>query len=201
LKLVETGLLGWLDRNYEGSLTKALQAVYPDHKWEPWQFAKVEDGFWDSIENQREFLASLHTPLGIFELAQWYRVTAHELKANGGRGLLQRYNGSMRDMLLATYPRHPWQEWRFLYKTTGNDTPVEAEDTRRHHLQGFMDNLAVKLSLKELDDWYRVSQKEVRRNKLISNLNLHFNHRFYLCSFRPLGPVTSWLVSVACCLP
>src|SRR5689334_19327407 len=39
-----------------GSISRLLQNVYPNHKWYPWKFAHVTRGFWNVIENQKEFM-------------------------------------------------------------------------------------------------------------------------------------------------
>jgi hypothetical protein len=140
---------------------KALKKTYPKHEWEAWQFAKVEDGYWDDIENQREFLTSLQKTLSIYDMPQWYRVTSAEIKAHGGAGLLKRYQGSMRDMLVTVFYRHAWQEWRFHVKDSDSKYGGSEMQERQRSLRGFLDSIAVKLSLRVFDDWYRVSVKEV----------------------------------------
>jgi hypothetical protein len=42
---------------YNGnSLSKALAAAYPEHKWEVWKFSQVPKGFWKDDNNARNFL-------------------------------------------------------------------------------------------------------------------------------------------------
>jgi hypothetical protein len=52
-----------------------LTAIYPEHEWIPWKFAKVPKNFWDSKENQRKFLQYTFTELGLKDMEDWYKVS------------------------------------------------------------------------------------------------------------------------------
>lgn len=51
------------------SLVKALRAAFPEHKWHSSRFAEVAGrqprGFWNSIENQREYVEAMEKQLNI----------------------------------------------------------------------------------------------------------------------------------------
>lgn len=48
-----------LHAHYNGSPSKALQSVYPEHNWLPWRFSYNPNGFLDICENQRHFFEYL----------------------------------------------------------------------------------------------------------------------------------------------
>jgi hypothetical protein len=41
-------------RAYDNSLFKALSEAYPEHKFLPWKFAPVDQGFWQVSDTTRE---------------------------------------------------------------------------------------------------------------------------------------------------
>jgi hypothetical protein len=84
------------------------------------------------MDNQREYFASLATELRVTSLDDWYRVSMADLAALGGTlisllgghclliigrleaGFVRRhYGSSLQAALLAIYPSHPWETWKF----------------------------------------------------------------------------------------
>jgi exopolyphosphatase/pppGpp-phosphohydrolase len=55
------------------------------------------------------------------------------------------------------YPQHRWQGWRF-EKVSQGYWKQQPDDTIRE----FMDDLGAKLSIRTLEDWYRVSWVQLR---------------------------------------
>lgn len=51
-----------------------LSTVYPEYPWLPWKFAKCPDGYWDDINNQRQYMDWLGQSLGFKELSDWYSI-------------------------------------------------------------------------------------------------------------------------------
>lgn len=98
---------------YQFSLFNALQNVYNEIKWEREWFEylpKYPDSYWDSTENQRNFLDSIASEYHIRQSRDWKRVSKTVIKNKGGQGLLSRYNNSLLDALKAVYPRDQWDE-------------------------------------------------------------------------------------------
>eukprot|EP01027_Heterolobosea_sp_BB2_P018850 GEZU01026495.1.p1 GENE.GEZU01026495.1~~GEZU01026495.1.p1 ORF type:complete len:840 (+),score=185.05 GEZU01026495.1:594-3113(+) len=144
-----------MNSHYGSSLIRALQVIYPEHPWEPWRFARLPQGFWDDLCNQRQFFDRIAQQLGIRELDGWYDVTAQEVLARGGSGLLNNhYAGSLVQALKAVYPEHQWNEWRF------SSLPRGFWEDPKNQRQ-FFDRIAVALNVAQLDDWYRVTTREV----------------------------------------
>src|SRR5688500_5103672 len=59
---------GILYRCYNGSPSKALQTVYPEHNWTLWRFGRTPKGFWEKSENRRNFFDWLAHHLGFKEM-------------------------------------------------------------------------------------------------------------------------------------
>jgi hypothetical protein len=74
------------------------------------------------------------------------------LTAIGGDGLLDRYQGSLVNILSSVYPEYEWLPWKF-EKSTQNFWESVNNQKR------FMDWAAKKLNIKEMSDWYKVSLK------------------------------------------
>eukprot|EP01122_Echinamoeba_exundans_P011235 TRINITY_DN4400_c0_g1_i1.p1 TRINITY_DN4400_c0_g1~~TRINITY_DN4400_c0_g1_i1.p1 ORF type:complete len:204 (-),score=27.30 TRINITY_DN4400_c0_g1_i1:483-1094(-) len=88
---------GSVIRHYYGSnLARALAAVYPDHEWLPWRFPSVPRTIWLSMEMRNKFREYAMRQLRIATEADWAAVSAQQIAALGGRGLLQHYGGSIK---------------------------------------------------------------------------------------------------------
>jgi len=62
--LLENGASSLLSK-YNNSLSKLLENVYPEMKWDPLKFASLSRGYWNKMENQRKFLDELGQKLGV----------------------------------------------------------------------------------------------------------------------------------------
>jgi len=88
--------------------SKLLQEIYPEHKWILRKFGTVPKGYWDSLENQRDFVEWLGIKLGFKMMEDWYKVNVKDIAGNGGGGLLLKYTGSPHKLLEAIYPQQDW---------------------------------------------------------------------------------------------
>ena len=102
--------------HYNGSLMKCLMKVYPEYDWKIWKFEKVPQKFWSEIKNQREFFDYLGKKLNIMNWEDWYKVSAHLIRENGGSGLIDLYG--MHSVTRA-YPEHKWKYWKFIRVESG----------------------------------------------------------------------------------
>jgi hypothetical protein len=102
---------------YNNSLCKALQTIYPEHKWEMWKFKQSPKHYWDDIKNQRIFFDSVAKKLGIEKMEDWYTVKNRDVRDLKVDGVLSRYRGSLIRALKSIYPEYEWKEWRF-FRTT-----------------------------------------------------------------------------------
>ncbi|MFN7094184.1 MAG: hypothetical protein ACK4M7_02365, partial [Burkholderiales bacterium] len=102
-----------LSNIYKGSTFKLLRTIYPSYDWKPWKFTKTGNGFWKSIENQREYLDWFKKEAGIASNDDWYKLTSRDIRKWGGRALLKIYQDSVFKMLQSVYPEIHWLPWRF----------------------------------------------------------------------------------------
>lgn len=61
--------------HYNGSISKILQKVYPEHAWVEWKRSSgVSKNFWNIKSNQLEFFESIKIELNIKNFEDWYKV-------------------------------------------------------------------------------------------------------------------------------
>ena len=60
----QNGGSGMLWRQYGGSPSRALQAIYPEHVFLPWKFSSVSKLFWPQLENQIQFFDWVKNEVG-----------------------------------------------------------------------------------------------------------------------------------------
>jgi hypothetical protein len=88
---------GSVIRHYYGSkLSDALAALYPEHEWLPWRFPSVPTGIWTSMNVRNNFRDYATRQLRLSSEADWASVSAAQISALGGRGLLKYYGGSIK---------------------------------------------------------------------------------------------------------
>src|SRR3989442_1099115 len=71
--------------NFNGSPSKALQSVYPEHGWIIWRFNCVPNSYWENQENRKSFFDGLSRELGFKDMDGWCNVTLDVIYKNGGR--------------------------------------------------------------------------------------------------------------------
>lgn len=143
-------------QRYNDSLSTILTNIYPEHNWDPLRFTKVPQNYWASKANQRAFLDALARKLDFKEgeFGGWYNVSHRILRDNGGRGLLEHYNGSIAELITSIYPEHDWHIWRF------------PRGSSRVFLDPFVllqvvESVERALQIKSPQEWYRVSQEQL----------------------------------------
>ncbi len=134
-------------------------------------------GFWNATFNQRTFLDNLAKKLNITDTKQWYKINAVVVHQHGGSSLLQKYNGSIVNLLTTVYSeylvylislfcRYQWDLTKFVQIPHGYwDLPKQ---------RAFMDNLAKKLNIVKQEGWYNVTAAALKRHgahKLIAKYN------------------------------
>ena len=97
---------------YNGSLQKALSAIYPDYEWLPWKFSRISSTN-DKQENSRKFLESIAPQLNIKALDDWYNVTREDLLRFEGANKLLSHGGNVVKILSSAYPEQGWLPWKF----------------------------------------------------------------------------------------
>jgi hypothetical protein len=62
--------------------------AYPEVDWKPWLFIQVPHGFWNKLENQRDFFKYAEKHFNIQSPEDWYQVTTVSFNSIGGTHLL-----------------------------------------------------------------------------------------------------------------
>jgi hypothetical protein len=73
-----------LKRYYADSMRIFLGVVEPNHKWLPWRFPTITEGFWDDISHQRQFVTWVEKVLNIRTKSGWFHVSRADLDDLGG---------------------------------------------------------------------------------------------------------------------
>jgi len=100
---------------HNGSSYSILRTVFPDIDWLPWKFQKTPTVFWESSDNQRQYMKWLSGVLkreeGVPE--QWYSITREDIYSHYGRPLLSLYGDSPQRLLASLYPNSNFLPWEF----------------------------------------------------------------------------------------
>ncbi len=57
----------------------ALMTIYPEYTWKPWNFVYTPRGYFDTMENQKEFFDWLGNTLNITKLDDWYNIKTTDI--------------------------------------------------------------------------------------------------------------------------
>jgi hypothetical protein len=95
-----------INDKYYGSPSKLIQSVYPSHEWLIWRFDIVPKGYWNSLENQKQFMKWLEKKLHISNVKEWYRISMGDITRFSSRSLVDNY--SLAHLLSTIYPNHAW---------------------------------------------------------------------------------------------
>ena len=89
----------------------------------------------------------------------------------GGEGLVEKYKGSIINLLSAVYPEYDWLPWKF-----GKTPQAFWEDVNSQ--KKFMEWAGKELQIKEKNDWYKIANN-VKINKEKQSLNLPGFHKYW----------------------
>jgi hypothetical protein len=107
---------------YGGSLSAALESIFPDHPWQPWKFRKLRHRYWDAIqitsEPFRKYMLDYlgRDTLRIETLDDWYRVSTQQLRLVSAHGVIIKFGGLFH-ILRSLVPEHPWEKEKFSSKS------------------------------------------------------------------------------------
>lgn len=168
-------------KDFGESIPRALQCVFPDHRWLPWRFKKVPNGFWQDATNRKDFVEWLGKELKFERMEDWYSVTLEQIRRFGGRSLSERYGNSPAEILGAVFPDHRWQPWRFSCAPKGFWDSVD-------NARDFMEWMSKELNLADLGDWHDVSTEAIRKKGGWDLLNRYGGKLRLLSTLYPLHP-------------
>jgi hypothetical protein len=72
--LINLGGAG-LVHSYNHSLPQILFTIFPEIAWNAEKFEKSPQNYWDSVENQKNFVESAAIKLNVKIMSDWYNVT------------------------------------------------------------------------------------------------------------------------------
>eukprot|EP01114_Cavostelium_apophysatum_P004981 TRINITY_DN1548_c0_g2_i2.p1 TRINITY_DN1548_c0_g2~~TRINITY_DN1548_c0_g2_i2.p1 ORF type:complete len:367 (+),score=55.49 TRINITY_DN1548_c0_g2_i2:108-1208(+) len=137
------------------SKPKLLAWIYPEHKWNKAKFSRKPQHHWEDPKFQREFMEKLAKDLGFSRLEDWYKVKAADFIDNGGTTLLGIYGNSPSRVIRTLYDKElDWKEWKFehLSRNCWDDA---------QNVKEALEFVGQSLGVRHLEDWYRVSPKQV----------------------------------------
>ena len=101
--------------HYNGSPSKALLSVFPDHKWVLLKFNTPKE-YWDKKENQRVFFDKLKTSLKFTQLDDYYHLKRKITQRKPMIKLIVQKYGSPFAAMGAVYPEHNWDRAKFAWQ-------------------------------------------------------------------------------------
>jgi len=104
----------------------------------------------------RKFMEALGKEMRFQKMEDWYNLQLIDLDHHGGKFLIKWY-GSINKLVEQTFSEHKWKSWKFKPVPNGF-----WEDTKNH--QKFVEWLGHHLGFKKMEDWYKLSGKDVEEN-------------------------------------
>lgn len=144
-------------RLYKNSPSTLITSSFPNYSWKIWKFTQVPHHFWDSKENQLEYMEWLAKELNVNSMEDWYKVTQRLITKHYGAHLLRLYNNSTSALITSLFPNYPWKLWKFTH------VPNNFWNRKENQLE-YMNWLAKELKLTSMEDWYHVSVQEFKDN-------------------------------------
>lgn len=127
-----------------------LQQCYHPHEFLPWKLHQTDKQIWLDEKNRRIFFENIANRLNFKSLEDWYNISSQTLSE---------YGASTKppfDTLKQVFPEHGWVPWRF-------STCPQYYWENQHNIEEFIHFLENCMSIKKLDDWYRISINELKR--------------------------------------
>lgn len=108
-----------LSEQYNGSPSKVLQKVYPEHQWMPWRFNKTPNGYWQYVsqdrQEQKRIVDWLGEQLCVTTLDDWYRISLSQVRELASFGGLSS-SAALAQILSSVYPWHPWNQDKLMHR-------------------------------------------------------------------------------------
>jgi hypothetical protein len=153
-----------LNKRYGDSMRLALEQIYPEHQWLVWQFPQVPSGYWNSVDNRKQFLSWAIAQLrpqalqgdALSTFHVWYSISTNEYRKKfGGKMIDSEFSGCLPSAVMATFPEHNWLPWKF------STTPKGFWADRKNRKQFFEWLSTEKLQISTMEAWYAVSSAVV----------------------------------------
>ncbi len=143
--------------HYDSTISAAVMACFPEHRWLAWKFDRTPKNFWEQRENRVRYLKWLGKELGFRRMADWYALTREDIETRHGNQLVKFYHGSPLAAVLDCFPEKNWEEWKFAR------VPV-AFWKKKANRDRYFAWLAKTLKLKTESDWQKVRRTDLKQN-------------------------------------
>lgn len=151
---------------FDNSIVKLLQFVYAEKEWLEWLFNKSPQHFWTDDDSCRRYMQWLRGKMHYSTDEDWYQITADDFKMFNGGGILHAFKDSPILILKHVYPDNDWLEWKFSVapKHTWSNVAV---------ITKYMHWLGNVLGYISLDDWYSITQEDLKQHYGCGLLNAY----------------------------
>ncbi len=153
-----------------GKMSSLVKELYPKFQWQDWKFCTTPIDFWQKRENRKRYVQWLGKKLGKRHPEDWLDVSYADFFENHGSGILKMFQNEPMAILQEHFPKSIWQPWDFLNRELNKFWHVKKNRI------AYMKWLGKKLNFKTLDDWYKVSKEDFKKNRGISLLNNCYRH-------------------------
>eukprot|EP01118_Nematostelium_gracile_P007178 TRINITY_DN2324_c0_g1_i1.p1 TRINITY_DN2324_c0_g1~~TRINITY_DN2324_c0_g1_i1.p1 ORF type:complete len:335 (-),score=63.47 TRINITY_DN2324_c0_g1_i1:40-1044(-) len=175
-------------RSYDGSFVRTIMSVYPDHDWLVWKFVEyVPWGTWRDKQVQKEYMIWLKNELNITQMDDWYDVTNTQIYEKRGSALLWFFGNSPSKMIMSILNEHKWDTSKFNHK------PAKFWDDMDNQKR-FFDHLSNQLNIKKMEDWYRITRKQLAEKRGLGLLATKYQNSIpnMLSALVPEHPWNKW---------
>ena len=158
---------GLLHGYYDASFRKFLNKIFK-YEWLEWRFTQTAKNYFDSLDNRKQFAEYLKKKLNYKTKKDWCKLTTEIIQEYGGSGMLYTYyNNSvykyLNDILYPDYIL-PWNL---------RCTSKGFWDNTENH-KDYADWLYTELGYTSMEDWYKVSRRDIANNDGGGLLKLHY---------------------------
>jgi hypothetical protein len=120
--------------------------------WEKYPY-----GFWNNIENVKLFMRFASFKLGYTKIEDWYKCTRDKLTELGGNQMFKKFKNLITILNLIYENKYNFLEWKFV------QISPECWNDKKFQLK-YMNWLYEKLNFNSMEDWYKITQNDLRNN-------------------------------------
>ena len=176
--VMNAGGYGLLQEYYNNSLMKALEHVYPELQWRPWEFDKVSSAFWEDIINHRQYLHWMCDQLNIESATDWMTIKLEDVIQHGAEGfLVSHYQGSLASAIEVIYPEYSWNSRQLTRRGQRKSQQRLYQAIKKIYTNNGSRKIQFLLEYKHPQLIYEPSNKSMELDIYIPSLNLAFEYQ------------------------
>lgn len=170
----------------DSCMYKTFQHLYPSCEWKIHMFNTAPRNFYKDSDNMDVWVKSFKEKYSILTPEDCYRIqVSHIMEHDNGVSIFSRYFESVRLRLCEKlFPEYEFKG--YLFDRTIQNTWKDPKNRRK-----FMDDLAHKLGLQSLDDYYNLRQRDVLDNGGDGMIVKYYDTSIYKC-LRDIYPEKIW---------